>query len=234
MVETTTQIVVQLLGGLGVEPSTRLSIPARKLIVCLALKAGPIQRWVVAEQLWPDQVDSQSRASLRRAVWQVPNSWITVQGDTLCLNAAVDLEFARLLIDRAFNGELLNLAEIHLLSHDLLPGWNDEWLVSAQDEYHQSRVHALELACRAHIRHGERQLATHAGQAAVHAEPLRESAVEALVSAHLAEGNRYEAVRAYRTLARLLAIELGVLPSDGLTERLRQLGLEDRHASPHR
>jgi DNA-binding SARP family transcriptional activator len=229
MVENTAQRVVKLLGGLSVEPPTRLSIPARKLLVFLALDAAPVQRWVVAERLWPDQVDAQSRASLRRAVWQLPHAWISVEGDTLRLNAVVDLELAKLLIDRAFCGDLLNLAEVHLLSHDLLPGWNDEWLVASQDVYHERRVQALESACRTLVVHGDPRLATQAGQAAVHAEPLRESAVEALIAAHLAEGNRYEAVRAYRSLARLLAIELGVPPSDGLTERLHGLGLDNAH-----
>ena len=142
----------------------------------------------------------------------------------------MDLGLARGVIDRALGGHHLSLAEIHLLSQDLLPGWNDEWLVSYQDAYHRSRVQALESACRSLVEH-DACLATQAGQAAVHAEPLRESAVEALVTAHLAEGNRYEAVRTYRTLARLLAQELGVAPSDGLTERLRRLGLQNGHPS---
>jgi DNA-binding SARP family transcriptional activator len=227
-----TRRVVRLLGGLAVEPAVRLSVPARRLLVFLAVEAGPVQRWLVAGRLWPDQLDAQSRASLRRAVWQLPRSWIAVEGDTLWLNAIVDLEHARSVADRALSGQALTIAEIHLLSRDVLPGWNDEWLVPAQDEFHHNRIQALESACRVLARHGEPQLATQAGMLAVNAEPLRESAVEALVMAHLAEGNRYEAVRTYRQLARLLDAELGVQPGQALTDRLHRLGLENGHP-PH-
>jgi len=71
---------------------------------------------------------------------------------------------------------------------------------------------------------GHHALATQAGAAAVAAEPLRESAVEALIEAHLAQRNRYEAVRCYRSLARRLERELGVSPDQSLAERLVDAG----------
>ena len=49
--------------------------------------------------------------------------------------------------------------------------------------------------------------------AAVLAEPLRESAQRALVSAYLAEGNCWEALRQYEAYKRLLHRELRLAPS---------------------
>ena len=52
--------------------------------------------------------------------------------------------------------------------------------------------------------------------AAVAAEPLRESAQRALIRAHLAEGNRSEALRQYRSYESLLRDELGLEPTSDL------------------
>jgi DNA-binding SARP family transcriptional activator len=57
------------------------------------------------------------------------------------------------------------------------------------------------------------QAAVEAGLAAVAGEPLRESAHGALIKAHLAEGNRGEAVRQYCVCRQLLRDHLGLEPS---------------------
>ncbi len=51
---------------------------------------------------------------------------------------------------------------------------------------------------------------------AVRVEPLRESAQQALIEAHLAEANYVEALRTFRGYARLIRHELGVNPSPRL------------------
>jgi DNA-binding SARP family transcriptional activator len=52
-------------------------------------------------------------------------------------------------------------------------------------------------------------------------EPLRESAHRALIGAHLAEGNRVEALRQLARLRHLLREELGVEPSLRAVDLLR-------------
>lgn len=216
---------VRLIGGLSVEPASRLTVPARRLLVFLALRPGPVQRWVVAEALWRGQPESQARASLRRAIWHLGEEWLRLEGDALWVTATVDVVAARVAAEQALRGEMLARESVALLTIDILPGWNDEWLIPFQEEFHELRVRALEMACRTLVQSGDLPLATQAGTAAVAAEPLRESAVEAVVIAHLAEGNRYEAVRCYRSLARLLRTELDVGPNHELTERLAHFGL---------
>jgi DNA-binding SARP family transcriptional activator len=62
-----------------------------------------------------------------------------------------------------------------------------------------------------------------AGLAAVHGEPLRESAHYILIKAHLAAGNRCEAARQYERCRRLLLDELGLEPAPALRRLLSVL-----------
>jgi DNA-binding SARP family transcriptional activator len=217
----TTERMVAIVGRLGVRPMVRLSLPARRILAFLALSGGgPVPRAVAAAQLWPDFPEDVARANLRRALWNVPAGWIGSEGDDLLLNAATDLADAELAASRALEGAELQLDDIKLLSSDLLEGWNEEWAIPAQDRFRLLRVQALEMACRTMTRARHLTLAIQAGSAALAAEPLRESAAAALIDAHLAQENRYEAVRCFRSLARRLNDELGVDPQPALAERV--------------
>ena len=211
---------IAVVGRLGVYPMVRLNVPGRRLVAFLAVHCGSAARSVVSAHLWPDQPEQHGRANLRRALWQLPSGWVTSVGGELVLNAAVDLDDARAAAGMAISGAALTLEQIEMLSNDLLPGWHEEWLVGHQEAFRLLRVQALERACRVLALAGEHVLATQAGAAALTAEPLRESAAAALIDAHLAEGNRFEAARRYRAFARLLNDELGVTPDPGLTARL--------------
>jgi DNA-binding SARP family transcriptional activator len=142
--------------------------------------------------------------------------------------ADVDLPAARRAAHRALEGGELTLAEIDLLSEDLLAGWVEEWAAWAQDAHHLLRVQALEAACRSMVITGRHALATQAGAAALAAEPYRESAAAALIDAHLAQRNRYEALRCFRDFARRLDEELGVTPDPSLVARLDGIHAVDR------
>lgn len=207
---------IAIVGRLGVYPMMRLSLPGRRLLAYLALRKLPTVRGSAAAQLWPDVSDDVGRANLRRALWHVPRGWVVTMGDELVLDAECDLEEAHRSAARALAGEPLSLDEIALLSNDILPGWYEEWVLPEQDAFHMLRVHALEAACRTMVSSGQYGLAVQAGTAAVAAEPLCESAAEALIDAHLAQHNRYQAVQCYRMLAQRLAHELGVEPDPAL------------------
>jgi DNA-binding SARP family transcriptional activator len=105
------------------------------------------------------------------------------------------------------------------LSDDLLPGWDEDWLVVEREHHRQLRLHALEMLsdtlCRER-RYGE---ALSAALAAVAGEPLRESSHRRVIQAHLAEGNPAEALRQYEIYRRLVRDELGLAP----TEEIRGL-----------
>jgi hypothetical protein len=91
-------------------------------------------------------------------------------------------------------------------------------LVEAED-WRQLRLHALETLAGRLTAVGCWGQAAAAAQAAVRAEPLRESAHAALIQVHLAEGNQSEAVRQFTRYRALLHAEFGLEP----TMRLRRL-----------
>jgi DNA-binding SARP family transcriptional activator len=163
--------------------------------------------------LWPSLPEDRARANLRRTLWQLPAGWVVASSWELRLMAEVDLDDAHEVAALAMTSTPLEPRQVELLRHDLLPGWYEEWLMPEQDQFHLQRIQALEQVCHTATKAQDFGLATSAGLAAVCAEPLRESAVTALVAAHLGEGNRYEAVRRYHDYASLLRRELDVEPS---------------------
>ena len=221
---------IAIVGRLGVYPMIRLSLPGRRLLAYLALRRQPVARGLASAQLWPDVPEETGRANLRRALWHVPRGWIETIGDELVLQAESDLELAHQIAARALAGDSLALDEIALLSNDILPGWHEEWVLAEQDAFHMLRVQALESACRTMAASGQFGLAIQAGAAAVDAEPLRESAAEALIDAHLVQRNRYQAVQCFRLLAQRLDDELGVEPDPLLAARVLGAGLANRRA----
>lgn len=215
--------MIAVVGALGVRPMVKLSIPARRLLIFLALHGGSAPRPVVSAGLWADSPEDVGRANLRRALCQVPRDWITTVGDMLVLEAECDLPQARRSAARALEGQRLTFDEIETLCADILPGWHDEWVIEAHDQFRRLRVQALEAACRTLSAQASHALATQAGAAAVAAEPLCESANEALIDAHLAQHNRFEAARCFEALSRALLEELGVSPDPALRARIASL-----------
>ena len=212
--------LIAIVGRLDVRPVVRLSLPARRLLAYLALRGMPVTRSRAACELWPDAPEETGRANLRRSLWHLPPGWTETIGDEIFLDAECDLPRAHRVAAFALAGEAMTFDEIELLSNDILPGWHDEWVMPSQNSFRMLRVQALEAACRTMTRTEYFALATQAGSAALVAEPFRESAAEALIEAHLAQRNRYEAVQCYRDLAKRLADELGILPDVALTQRM--------------
>ena len=104
------------------------------------------------------------------------------------------------------------------LAADLLPEWPDDWVSAERERFHQLRLHALEAMCARLTALGCHGEAVDAGLAAVRADPLRESAHHAVISAHLAAGNRSEAIRQYGRCRHVLLRELGLEPSESLRD----------------
>jgi DNA-binding SARP family transcriptional activator len=220
------QIMLHLLRGFAVNIHCQRVVigPAsQRLLAFLALQDRPLARNYVAWSLWPDTTSLKASANLRSSLWRVQavcDQLVETSAQQLMLapRVAVDLRAAkarahRLLEPDAGCVDLLTTAVCSDLSSDLLPDWYDEWVVVEREKYHQLRLHALEAMCgrlTAAGRHGE---AIEAGLTAVRAEPLRESAYLVLIKAHLASGNRWDAVRQFERCRDLLHAELGLEPS---------------------
>ena len=108
---------------------------------------------------------------------------------------------------------------------DLLPGWYEDWVVMERERTRQMRLQALEVASELLTASGRHPEALVTALAAVEAEPLGESAHRAVIRAHAAVGNCWEALRQYRRYGELLARELQLVPSpemERLAEGLRR------------
>jgi SARP family transcriptional regulator, regulator of embCAB operon len=214
----------------GSGASITVAYGAQRLLSLLALRDRVVHRTSVAGALWPDASESHAHASLRSTLSRIPNaarSVISVSDVELSLadDVDVDVRGARALAQRLLDytapvseGDV-SRAAISRLSSDLLPGWDDEWVMPEAEGWQQLRLHALEALTdrlASHARFGD---ATSAAMAAIKAEPLRESAHAALIRVHLAESNQSEALRQFERYQDLLRSELGIEP----TSRLREL-----------
>ncbi len=211
-----------LVGGkpVGLAPN------GQRLVGYLAVH-GPQRRYALAGRLWGWTSDAQARATLRTALWRVRTAApgvLSVDRDEVSIGPLVRVDFvestslALSLLARAPGGG--EACSPDLFTSDLLPGWSEDWLQLERERHHQLRIHALE-ALSDQLRHaGSYATAIDVAYRAIAAEPLRESAHAALIRAHLAEGNRVEAVRQLTQFRLLLAEELGLAPSKRLESLL--------------
>lgn len=204
----------------GSEP-VELCRNGQRLMAFVGLR-GRVSRTVLAGTLWPEVSEEHARGSLRTTLWKLPRGdppLIRCCGDFLVPAAALRVD-VHTLTETALRlvrdcGPPLNGGPppAVLTGEDLLPGWDEDWVLLERERLRQLRLHALDALAESLIRQAKPALALEAAWASVRAEPLRESAHRAVVSAHLAEGNVSEAVRHYRAFRRLLHEELGVEPS---------------------
>ena len=103
---------------------------------------------------------------------------------------------------------------------ELLPGCWDGWLVFEREQLRQETLLLCEATCARLLEAGDAGRAVLHALTAVSCDPLRETANLWLVKAHLACGNRTDAVRHARSYAALLETELGLQPPAELDELL--------------
>ncbi|MET8297564.1 BTAD domain-containing putative transcriptional regulator [Streptomyces sp. NPDC005180] len=210
---------------------------AQRLLAFVGLRTC-VSRTVLAGTLWPNATEAHARGSLRSALCKLPRGErapVTCCSDTVSLTESVTVD-ARVLASTALRvvqsaGARGSEPVPAVLYGDgeLLPGWEDDWVLFERERLRQLRLHALEVLAHGLAREGRHALALKTALTSVRTEPLRESAHRAVVAAHLAEGNMREAVRHYVAFWRLLDEELGVPPS-ALFARQLQSGAAGRHA----
>lgn len=220
---------IAVLGGFrfwvtGKDALPNLTGGSQRLLAFLALRERSVTRTAAAGSLWPEASEDHAHASLRSAISRltlIAHQAIVVSHNDVRLadHVTVDIRESRALAHRLLNpgepgrdGDLSDRA-ITALSADLLPDWYDDWAVVEAEDWRQLRLHALDALTERLIASGRYADATSAALAAVKAEPLRETSHAALISAHLAEGNRAEALAAFERYRALLRAELGQEPS---------------------
>ena len=180
---------------------------------------------MLADRLWAKSPPARAQANLRNALWQIRRLSPLLAHATRDVvqvgpDVDVDLAASRSLAHQVIDGHHTELAALagmaSLLERELLPSWDEDWLLLERERTRQLHLHALEALSRSYAARGQHARAVETAFAAVGAEPLRESARAVLIEAYLAEGNRCEALRELADYRRLLRDELGLLPSPGL------------------
>jgi DNA-binding SARP family transcriptional activator len=221
---------LSLLDGFQLEAdgsAVEVPLSAQRLVAFLAVHERPLLRTFIAGSLWLDNSEERAHANLRAALWRLRQAaarLVESRGAHLRLAPEVEVDFQRaMLVARVQIQSTFPTPEVDanlrlLLSGELLPDWYEEWIGVERERLRQLRLHALEALCERFAAAGRFGEAVDVGLAAVAVEPLRESAHRALISAHLAEGNTFEAARQFDSYRRLLWDALAAEPSPQLEE----------------
>ena len=208
-----------------------LPLGPRRVLTALTLR-GRMSRTRLADLLWPDTRHAQAQTNLRQALWRLVQA---THGEPLVSSIGCDVD----LHPQVTSDVGVLLAEAHKLGRgtrvtpphawledllraeavELLPDWDDGWLHVHREQLRQLRLHVLDEWARQLTEAGDFGLALEVALSALHSDILRESAHRAVIRVHRAEGNVYEARRAFATCRSVLTEEIGVGPSP-ITEEL--------------
>jgi DNA-binding SARP family transcriptional activator len=206
----------------------RFNVPegSKRLLAYVALQGGRVDRRRAAGTLWPSGADDRAAGNLRSALWRLKGAGIELlEADKTMLfltpGTLTDIHELLNWAARAMEGTVTG-ADLRILhwnpeAADILPGWYDDWVICERERIRQRLLHGLEAVGRLLLVEQRPADAIEAAMDAVGIEPLRESAQQLLIEAHLAERNYGEAMRAYRAYAQLLREELGIAPGPALS-----------------
>jgi DNA-binding SARP family transcriptional activator len=215
-----TRIAVRLLGGFRIlvdGSPVDLTPVAERLVAILGLQ-GRTSRSRLAGMVWPDTPECRALASLRTGIWRVnqaADALIVPSRSMLDLSPRAEVDVRAYVSGAAAQMRSDNAALEAAIDYegDLLPDWDEHWLLAERERLRQLRLHLLEQLAHRLTAAGRFGLALEAAFMALCADPLRESAHRTIIGIHLAEGNMGEARRAYENCRRTLAQDLGVEPS---------------------
>lgn len=216
-----------------------LDLPARSaqsLLAYLALNAGVThRREKLASLLWPEATESNARAYLRRALWQIRKclengsldceNYLQVNDLSVAFNDQSDYSLdADILVSRPETLSLDEMIEIvRLYRGELLPGFYDEWITiereRLQTAYHQKMNRLLDRLIRERcwdevINWGEQWI-----RLGFSPEP----AYRSLLKAYAGLGNPGMVSITYQRCVEALNRDLGVDPSPETTRLFEQL-----------
>jgi DNA-binding SARP family transcriptional activator/basic membrane lipoprotein Med (substrate-binding protein (PBP1-ABC) superfamily) len=125
-----------------------------------------------------------------------------------------------------------------LLRRPFLPGDDGSWVEAKRRELADVRARVLSTLAETSLRSGKAHESERWAEQLIEVEPFRESGYRHLMLAHIAAGNRAEALQVYERCRRLLAEELGAYPSPETESIYRGLleapsgGVQSRNTSP--
>jgi DNA-binding SARP family transcriptional activator len=217
-----------------------ISVPrsAQRLLAFLALHPHPLRRTHVAGSLWLDSPEERAYASLRSALWRLQQAGgdvIEVRNAQLALAPSVRVDYreatclSRALLDG--RSDLQTVVDWATLAGELLPDWDDEWVIVEREHHRQLSLQAMEALSERMIAAGTLPQALEVALAVFAREPLRETAHRLMIRVHIADGNSFEAIRQYQLYERMTLTRIGLPPSAQMRELVSEL-LPDELAVP--
>ena len=192
-----------------------------RIVAYLGLSSQPVHRMKLAGALWPDAPEIQAARSLRTALWRLRQGAVPIvdlREDRVALLPLIRVDvmelfdLCRRLLDAPDDDALAQIAVL-IDNVELLPDWDDEWVVADRERFRMLRLQALEIGAERLLDRAEFGRAMEAALAATLSDPLRESARRLVIRVHLGEGNLASALQAYEDYRALLEQEIGVEPS---------------------
>ena len=238
VVQSTAGVTLSLLGSFELTSaggSVSLPVPAQRLLAFVALRDRPVLRTYAAEMLWRDSTEQRACGSLRSALWRLRRPGFELLEATsgrlrleprVVVDVRVLVGWARRVLraPHEVGREPVGVSDLgDTIFGELLPDWYDDWVADERERLRELRVRALERVCERLTVLRSFDPAVEAGLAAVHAEPLRESAHRCLIGVYLAEGNKAEALREYCAYRDLLHDKLALEPSARMEELIAGL-----------
>lgn len=213
-------------------------LPGRQGRVALArltlARSQPLPREALAATLWPDDPPAALDVALSAVISKIrsgfakiglvgvlrsaagcyelrlpPDSWIDVEVGASELDRA-EGALRREQVERAWASATVAHA---ILRRPFLPGDDTEWVARQRARLNAQHLRASDCLAEAWLRRGQGALAQHVAEAAIAIAPLREANYRLLMRAHLAQGNRSDALLAFHRCRDALVDELGVDPS---------------------
>lgn len=244
-------ISVQMLGRLSLSHNNTeiTSLETRKVreLLCYLLlhRKRPHPREVLANIFWSNTTTMQSRANLRKTLWQLQSALgdqlaeelVQADAESVQINpdAAIWLDVA--VIEQVFSevrggcGEHMSHEHAQMVSHavalyqgELLDGWYQDWCLFERERLqniHLALLDRLMGYCEQHQQY-ERGLAY--GEELLRHDRTREQTYCRMMRLHAGAGNRASALRQYERCVAALSDELEIGPSAPTTdlyERIR-------------
>ncbi len=211
----------------GIE--VRLGAAERRLLALVALRQRPLRRTQLAALLWPQLSDRGAAASLRSALSRLraASPRLLAEDATqvrLSTGVHVDAKELETLAARLADGVALPEDVMpERLTAELLPDWQEDWVVFERNQLRDLCLHALEVEATRLVAARRFAQALLTAREVLRVDPLCESAARVLIEIHLAQGNQARAARSYLDFRQRLRLALGVEPSAELRVLVRPL-----------
>lgn len=220
------RLVVRLLGSPSMQFDGRpikLPTPARcvAVLATLALRRGdPPTRSTLASAIWPDDLDSDARANLRRHLHLVAQAlpkidgveWIDTSSRTVAWNDRAPAWFDVHAFEDAANDSQRREEAIALYGGDLLANWPDEFLIADRE-----RLRSLYLTACFDAAVGSRRDSRHDDAVAyleriLAVDEWREDALRLAMTIEYESGDRSAALARFQRFVDRLDAAMGVDP----------------------